>query len=79
MGEGMKKLRPGAGTTEGNRRPTGAAPILGVTTSGLAPGQRWSLARKREVVLRLLRGESVDAISANLGYRPWLRIMKDLR
>ena len=27
----------------------------------LAPGQRWSLARKHEVVLRLLRGEPVEA------------------
>lgn len=26
----------------------------------LAPGQRWSVARYRKVVLRLLRGESVD-------------------
>ena len=29
----------------------------------LAPGQRWSLARKYEVVLRLLRGEPVEAVS----------------
>src|SRR3954447_10220827 len=29
----------------------------------LAPGQRWSLARKHEVVLRLLRGEPVEAVS----------------
>jgi transposase len=33
----------------------------------LAPGQRWSVARKREVALRLLRGESVDALSRELG------------
>jgi transposase-like protein len=33
----------------------------------LAPGQRWSPARKREVVLRLLRGESLDALSRELG------------
>jgi hypothetical protein len=32
----------------------------------LAEGQRWSAARKREVVLRLLRGESVDALSREL-------------
>src|SRR3954469_16616182 len=30
----------------------------------LAPGQRWSLARKHEVVLRLMRGEPVEAVSA---------------
>jgi transposase len=33
----------------------------------LAPGQRWSVARKREVVLRLLRGESVEFLSRELG------------
>jgi len=37
------------------------------TVSGaLAEGQRWSAARKREVVLRLLRGESVDGLSREL-------------
>jgi hypothetical protein len=63
MGEGLKKLLPEAGATQGGRRPTGVAPASGVTTGGLAPGQRWSVARKRDVVLRLLRGESVEAIS----------------
>jgi hypothetical protein len=39
-----------------------------VTVVGpLAEGQRWSAARKREVVLRLLRGESVDDLSRELG------------
>lgn len=39
-----------------------------VTVTGpLAEGQRWSAARKREVVLRLLRGESVDVLSRELG------------
>jgi len=28
----------------------------------LAPGQRWSVARKREVVLRLLRGEAAELL-----------------
>jgi hypothetical protein len=32
----------------------------------LAPGQRWSVARKREVVLRLLRGESSELLSREL-------------
>ena len=35
-------------------------------TGPLAEGQRWSAGRKREVVLRLLRGESVDALSREL-------------
>jgi hypothetical protein len=39
-----------------------------VTVTGpLAEGHRWSAARKRDVVLRLLRGESVDALSRELG------------
>nr|WP_277751893.1 transposase [Dankookia rubra] len=33
----------------------------------MAPGQRWSVARKREVVLRLLRGESAELLSRELG------------
>ena len=33
----------------------------------LAPGQRWSASRKRDVVLRLLRGESLEAVSRELG------------
>lgn len=33
----------------------------------LEPGQRWSMARKREVALRMLRGESMDALSRELG------------
>jgi hypothetical protein len=32
----------------------------------LAQGQRWSLARKREVVLRLLRGEAAEDLSREL-------------
>ena len=59
---------------EGGRSPStlstgqGAPPAGGGTTSGpLAPGQRWSLARKREVVLRLMRGESAELVSRELG------------
>ena len=33
----------------------------------LGPKQRWSARRKREVVLRLLRGEPLDAPSRELG------------
>jgi hypothetical protein len=39
-----------------------AAPKVGP----LAPGQRWSVARKREVVMRLLRSESVELLSREL-------------
>jgi len=39
-----------------------------ITATGpLTEGQRWSVSRKREVVLRLLRGESVEALSRELG------------
>ena len=33
----------------------------------LGPGPRWSAGRKREVVLRLLRGESFDVLSREVG------------
>lgn len=38
----------------------------GEATGALGPGQRWSVARKREVVLRILKGESLDALSREL-------------
>jgi transposase len=60
--------------SEGGRSPstlsTGQAPLSapGAPRPGpLAPGQRWSVGRKREVVLRLLRGESAELLSRELG------------
>jgi len=52
--------------------PTGQAPHVPTSVPAprigpLAPGQRWSVARKREVVLRLLRGESAELLSRELG------------
>jgi uncharacterized protein HemY len=42
--------------------------VGGGTRQGpLAPGQRWSAARKREVVLRLMRGEAAELLSRELG------------
>lgn len=35
--------------------------------SEVASGQRWTVARKREVVLRIFRGESLDKLSRELG------------
>jgi transposase len=69
MREESKKVevRAGAGATQGRRRPSGVAPAAGAVTGGLAPGQRCSAARKREVVLWMLRGESVEALSRKLG------------
>lgn len=45
------------GSAEGARSATGGEP------GAAAEIKRWSAGRKREVVLRLLRGEPVDAIS----------------
>src|SRR5689334_15989632 len=39
----------------------------GVAPGPLAPGQRWSASRKREVVLRLMRGEAAELLSRELG------------
>ena len=58
----------------GSRRVKGARRATGVSADGaalgsgaLAPGQRWSASRKRDVVLWLLRGESLDAVSREVG------------
>jgi transposase len=40
---------------------------VAASTGPLAPGQRWSVVRKREVVLRLLRGEAAEDLSRELG------------
>ncbi|MFZ5585101.1 MAG: IS3 family transposase [Thermodesulfobacteriota bacterium] len=55
------------GLTEGARRATGGKPTTGGQVGPLEPDQRWSLRRKRDVVLRLLRGESVQLLSRELG------------
>ncbi len=61
-GKGRRKGGSSA-RTEGARRATGG----GAGAGALAPGQRWSAGRKCEVVLRLLRGESLDGLSRELG------------
>ena len=60
--------------SEGGRSPStlspgqsGPAVRAGVAPGPLAPGQRWSAGRKREVVLRLMRGESAELLSRELG------------
>lgn len=52
--------------SEGARRATGGSTGGGAPVGPLAAGQRWSPGRKREVVLRLLRGESIEALSREL-------------
>ena len=58
----------GSARTEGARRATGVPADGAAAGAGsLAPGQRWSASRKRDVVLRLLRGESLEALSREVG------------
>ena len=59
---------PGSARTEGARRATGVRADAAAGGAGaLAPRQRWSASRKRDVVLRLLRGKSLDAVSREVG------------
>jgi transposase len=44
----------------------GGTPPAATRPGPLAPGQRWSAGRKREVVLRLLRGEAAELLSREL-------------
>ena len=57
----------GSGPAEGARRATGAGPEPSAAAGPLGPNQRWTVTRKREVVLRLLRGEPIDALTRELG------------
>src|SRR5947199_10485361 len=56
---------------EGGGRPstlsTGHNGAGGAASGPLIPGQRWSVNRKREAVLRLLRGEAAEDLSRELG------------
>jgi transposase len=48
--------------------------VVSPAAAETAPGkpiQRWSAARKRDVVLRLLRGESIEAVSRQIGIEPF--------
>ena len=56
----------GSARTEGARRASGVGGAA-VGAGALAPGQRWSASRKRDVVLRLLRGESLEMVSREVG------------
>ncbi len=68
----MARLRRGkakaSARTEGACRATAVRADGAAAGAGpLAPGQRWSAGRKRDVVLRLLRGESLEALSREVG------------
>jgi transposase len=63
-----KDADDGPVVSEGGRSPSTLTTGHGGAGGGaLAPGQRWSVGRKREVVLRPLRGESVELLSRQLG------------
>lgn len=62
-----KRLTNGSGPAEGARRATGAGPEPSPPAGPLGPNQRWTVTRKREVALRLLRGEPIDALTRELG------------
>ena len=58
----------GSARTEGARRATEVRADGEAAGAGpLAPGQRWSAGRKRDAALRLLRGESLEALSREVG------------
>jgi hypothetical protein len=46
-------------------------PAAVTETAVRKPIQRWSAARKRDVVLRLLRGESIEAVSRRVAVEPY--------
>ena len=56
----MGKPDQDSAAAEGARRATGDA-------AGRGRGGRFSVGRKREVVLRLLRGEDLESVSRELG------------
>ena len=62
-GHGWVEASEGSGVGATGLSADGAA----VGSGALAPGQRWSASRKRDVVLRLLRGESLDTVSREVG------------
>ena len=59
-GSGNGSVEEGAGSWVG-------ADAAAAGARALAPGQRWSASRTRDVVLRLLCGESLDAVSRAVG------------
>ncbi len=56
-----------SGTVGGARRAMPTGPESTTAVGPLGPNQRWTFTRKREVALRLLRGEPMDALARGLG------------
>jgi len=60
----------GQGADDGNERDPGASEVAtsrSTVVGPLAPGQRWIVTKKWEVVLRIFRGEFLDSLSRELG------------
>jgi len=56
-----------SGPVGGARRAMPTGPESTTAVGPLGPNQRWTVTRKREVALRLLRGEPMDALARELG------------
>src|SRR3954465_14088129 len=72
--KGGDEVGVGPVVSEGGRSPStlstgqGAPPVMAGTPLGpLAPGQRWRAPRKREGVLRGMRGGAAELLSRDLG------------
>ena len=52
---------------DGDDGPVGGGAVTAAAAGPLGPGQRWSVARKRSVVLRLIAGEPVELVSREIG------------
>ena len=63
----MARRRAGSGTGRGTASEGARRASEGAASGKAQGGQRWSRGRKREVVLRILRGESLDELSRELG------------
>ena len=63
MGRSRRVQAQVSARTEGARRATGVRVDSAAGAGPLARGQRWSAGWKRDVVLRVLRGESLAALS----------------
>ena len=64
MSKAVRKAGVALVAVQGARSATGSATSA---PSAGAEVKRWSANRKKEVVLRLLRGEPIDALSRELG------------
>ena len=68
MGSENKRDNGALGGEERGRSPSASEPNAGGLHEGPLPANgRWSVRRKAEVVIRMLQGEPIDALSRELG------------